>query len=196
MLPLRGLLQCSYNLIFMKPIQDGASFFFIGAVAVLSIVSFLGVWDLFVQDVISKSFQTLGLLAIVAIVVMVASRFIEARKAGEVAAPYVPHPAFRTLRQVTLSILIMLAAVLALIGVMSIWDFIPDGDVLWKSLGSLAVLAFGAFIIVLTCLEREKLPTVNANGTASNAGSAGLVGVIVALIIAGWFIMTVLGVLY
>ncbi|HEV7449249.1 MAG TPA: hypothetical protein VGP13_01790 [Candidatus Paceibacterota bacterium] len=177
----------------MKAIQDAAAFFFVAAVMILSVISVLGVWDFFAHDVISKSFQTLGLLAVVSVVVIVAGRYIDARHSGQGAPAYVPNPAFSMLRKLTLAILIMLAAVLALLGVMAIWDFIADKAVLWKSIGSLAVLAFGAFIIVLTCSEREKLPTVNADGTTSSAGSTGMVSIILALLVAGWFIMTALG---
>jgi len=177
----------------MKAIQDGAAFFFIAAVATLSVISVLGVWEFFARDVISKSFQTLGLLAVVSIVVIVAGRYIDARHSGQGVPAYVPNAAFSTLRKLTLAILIMLAAVLALLGVMAIWDVIADKDVLWKSIGSLAVMAFASFIIVLTCSEREKLPTVNSDGTTSVAGSNGMVGIILSLLIAGWFIMTALG---
>jgi hypothetical protein len=177
----------------MKAIQDGAAFFFITAVGVLSAISILGVWNPMYRDVISKSFETLGLLAVVSMVVIIAGRFIDARQTGAVPVPYVPNPSFHSLRRFTLAVLIVLAAILALLGVLAIWDVVSDKGVLWKSLGSLAILAFSTFIIVLTCLERENIPTVNPDGTTSASASSGLIVTILGLLIAGWVIMSALG---
>jgi hypothetical protein len=138
----------------MKAIHNAASAFFIAAVGVLSAISILGVWEIFGSDVIGKSFQTLGLLAIIAIVIIVAGRFFESKDVLG-AVPEVPNPVFKVIRRITLGVLIVSASLLALLGVLAIWDVITDKEVLFKSLGSLAIIAFAAFIIVMTCLERE-----------------------------------------
>ena len=174
----------------MKAIQDSAAFFFVAAVATLSIVSVLGVWDFFAHNVINKSFETLGVLAAASVVVIVASRFIEAHQSQVPAAPYVPNEGFRFVRRGTLAILIFLAALLALIGVMSIWGLIPDTKVLWKSISSLAILAFGAFVIVATCMERERMPKLNADGTMA-VDYGNMVGIVLAVLVGGWFIYVV-----
>lgn len=134
-------------------IQNTAAGFFIACVAVLSIISIFGVWEIFSDDVILKSFQTLGLLAFVAVVVIVASRFVGDPSATE---EVVPNPAFRAVRNVTLATLIGSSAFLAFLGVLSIWEVITDKDILFKTLGSLCITAFSSLIIVMVCLEREK----------------------------------------
>lgn len=87
----------------MKKIENAAAFLFIIAVAVLSVISVLGVWDFFAHDVITKSFETLGLLAVVAVVVMIAGKYIEGRSQTAEVMPTLPNPAFKSIRQVTLS---------------------------------------------------------------------------------------------
>jgi hypothetical protein len=140
----------------MKKIEDVAAFIFVVAVAVLSIVSILGVWDFFNQDVINKSFETLGLLAFVAVVVMVAGKFIEGRMGQtENIAPVLPNPTFKVIRQMALTVLIVSVSLLAVLGVLAIWEVIKDKDVLYKSMSSIGILAFSAFIITATSLERE-----------------------------------------
>ncbi len=142
---------------FMKSLQNFATGLFIVAVSILTVISIMGVWDFFEQDVISKSFQTLSLLAFVSIIILVASRHIENRSVDPSlpVVPEVPSPMFAAIRQLTITILVASASLLALLGVLSIWEVIADKDVLYKSLGSLAILAFGSFLILMTCLERE-----------------------------------------
>jgi hypothetical protein len=165
----------------MKTIQNAAALVFVAAVGVLSAVSILGVWKIFDQDVISKSFQTLWLLALVAVIVMVAGKFLAGRSqqsdAGMV-MPELPSPIFKSIRQITLVVLIVAVSLLALLGVLSIWDVITDKDVLYKSLGSLGILAFGAFVMVLTCLEREGKLQKQGNGT-HHTSIAGIIGILI-----------------
>ncbi|MEK7645198.1 MAG: hypothetical protein AAB391_02680 [Patescibacteria group bacterium] len=154
----------------MKTIQNIASGIFIGAVSVLSLISILGVWDVFNKEVISKSFATLGILAVVAVVVMVAGRFVGGGEAVDPLnppVPAVPNPTFRIVRIATLGALIVSAVLLAFLGVCSIWEIITDKAILYKSLSSLAVIAFSSFVIVLTCLERENSPLLKRGGRLS-----------------------------
>ncbi|MGH7141370.1 MAG: hypothetical protein ACREGH_01925 [Minisyncoccia bacterium] len=137
----------------MKQLQDSAAFFFAFAVTVLSVVSILGVWDFFNRDVITKSFETLGLLAFVAIIIMVAGKFIE-RHAGA-AVPELPNPAFASIRHITLIVIIVADGGFVPIGVFGIWKGIVENTILYKSISSLAIFVFGAFIINMTCLARS-----------------------------------------
>jgi len=160
----------------MKTIQNLSASFFIIAVTVLSVISILGVWDIFNEDVISKSFQTLGLLALVAIIIMAAGRFIEGRSdTVATAIPDSPSPIWRTIRRITLAILIASVSLLALLGVLAIWEVIQDKDVLYKSLSSLGILAFGAFIIVMTCLDREG----KLNKQRKNMSTGSIIGLLI-----------------
>lgn len=157
----------------MKAIHNVASGFFICAVAVLSAISILGVWDFFSKDVITKSFETLGLLALFSVVAIVAGRFVD-DKADAMAMPALPNPIFKTIRQATLGVLIISAVLLALVGIMAIWDVITDKAVLSKVLSSLAILAFSAFVIVVTCLEREDSPILKDKNKVSAGGVIGI----------------------
>lgn len=131
----------------MRKLQNTAAVFFICAVFILTLVSVFGVWDVFGGDVVWKSFQTLGLLSLVALIIIKAGKVMD-DKAGAVTAPL---EIFSSLRKIAFAILIVSASLLALLGVMSIWDVIADKDVLYKSLGSLAIIAFSAGIVKVTC---------------------------------------------
>ncbi len=157
----------------MKNIQNSAALLFIAAVVILSVVSVLGIWDFFSKDVIAKSFQTLGLLSIVAMVVIVAGRFV-----GGPADPTVitvPDPIFTTIRRVTVNVLIVASVLLAFLGVCAIWEVISDREIVYKSLSSLGILAFSAFIIVMTSLEREDSPILKRAGKSSAKGVLGTI---------------------
>jgi hypothetical protein len=132
---------------------NGAAGLFIGCVAILTAISILGVWNVFGRDVITKSFETLGLLAAVAIIVVIAGKFIG--DPTDTTTP-APSPLFHSIRNLTLVILIASAALLAFLGVLAIWDVVTDKAVLGKALSSLAILAFSSFVIVMVALEREQ----------------------------------------
>ena len=170
----------------MKKIQDGASLFFIVCTVILGAISVLGVWNIFGGDVITKSFETIGLLAGVAVIVIVASQFIDHRNeqhnlavdamgnAMSVAVD-VPNPLFAEIRRATVAIVIVAAVLLAFIGILSIWEILAS-DVMSKSLSSLAIVGFDAFIIILTCLQREKSKLIGQANQPISGGAAILIG--------------------
>ena len=129
---------------------------------------------------IIKSFETLGLLAVVAVIIMIASRFMDAKTTEAVV--YVPNPGWKSLRKGTLGMLIVSVTILALIGILSIWEVITDKDILYKSLGTLAVIAFTSFIVVLTCLGMEHDPVLHEGSNDKKRGMSG--GVIALIVIA------------
>ncbi len=135
-----------------QPFQDFAAGFFIVAIAILSVISILGVWRVFGGDVIMKSFSTLGLLAVVAIALIVAGRYFDKSEAGGITSAA---PVFKSIRQITLGVLIVAAAGFALLGVMAIWEVIAEKETLYRALASLGIIGFGAFVSVMVCLERE-----------------------------------------
>lgn len=149
----------------MKKIADVAAHIFIFAVVVLSIISIFGVWDFFSGDVISKSFQSIGLLACVAVIILIADHFLEQKSptpvipdASENLQPVLiesqPAIIFKGIRVFTLSLLVIAVALLALLGVAAIWEVL-SGEILHKALASIAIIGFSSLIIVITCLERE-----------------------------------------
>jgi hypothetical protein len=168
----------------MRTIQNFAAGVFMLCVAVLSVVSVLGVWQFFAGDVIVKSFETLGVLAIIAIVVVFAARFI-----GESNTPVVaPTDAveFRVVRNITLAVLIVSAVALALVGVLAIWNVIGHSDVVYKSLSSVAILAFASLIIVMICLNREQNELWRARKGQLTGGS------VIAAFVLAWILLATL----
>ena len=167
----------------MRAIQDTAAFFFIVAVIILSAVSIFGVWDIFDGDVVGKSFMTLGLLSVIAIIILAAGKFIDNKSEAQAIVP--PNPAFGSLRRIMLGVLIVSASLLALVGVLVIWDVIGEAKILWKSLGSIAIIAFSSFLIVMTCREREMVMTVD--GHKRNVS----LGAIISLVLVGGFFLMI-----
>lgn len=164
--------------IYMRKIQDSAAYAFIVSVAVLTVVSVLGVWKVFDTDVISKSFQTIGLLAAVAVIVMIAGRFVGGHNesvstAGEAAMPMAPqvHDAsvFTMLRHGTIAVLIISVVFLAFLGILAIWEVV-SGEIINKSLSSIGIVVFSSFVIVLTCMDREDHPILRKNSAPISGG--------------------------
>jgi hypothetical protein len=171
----------------MSKIQDTAGFLFIFCVALLSAISVLGIWDFFDDDVIGKSFMSIGILAAVAVIVMVAGRFmdkqhmLEVSPGSTVATEVMPavNPAFTALRHITLVTLIISVSLLALVGILAIWEVL-EGDTVYKSLATMGVFAFSSAIIVLTCLVRENHPLLRHElGKKSGMGRGMIVFVII-----------------
>lgn len=165
----------------MKAIQDTVAFFFITAVIILAGVAIFGVWDIFGKDVINKSFMTLGLLSVISLIIMVAGRFVDNKSDVAFAVP--PNPAFGSIRRIMLGILIATTSLLALLGVLAIWEIITKGDVLWKSLGSISIIAFSSLIVVMTCREREMI--LSGNGRSKNLS----LGTVVLLVLVGYWLL-------
>lgn len=171
----------------MKKIQDGAGFFFIFAVVVLTAISVFGVWDVFAKDVISKSFQTLGLLAGVAVAVVFAARFLGG-KSHEVDPnlPVVPNPAFHVIRKITLGVFIFAVAVLAFIGILSIWDMV-DRTVLSRAISSIGIIAFSSFLVVFTCIDREDSDLLKRMNVSSGFAWSVIITILVLMWLFGGF---------
>jgi hypothetical protein len=157
--------------------QDVSAGFFIASIVVLSFVSILGVWKIFGSDVIVKSFSTLGLLAIVAVAIILAGRYFD--KSDPALTPP-GAPAFKSIRQITLGVLIIAAAGFALLGVLAIWEVITDHQTVFRSLSSLAIVGFAALIVVMVCLERENNQTVRRGGGA----------LVILLVIVAWILLS------
>ncbi|MDO8492290.1 MAG: hypothetical protein Q7S34_01455 [bacterium] len=167
----------------MRAIQDTAAFFFIVAVVILGAVSIFGVWEIFDQDVVGKSFMTLGLLSVIAVIILAAGKFIDNK--SEAQALVIPNPAFGSVRRMMLGVLIVSASLLALVGVLVIWDVIAEGEILWKSLGSIAIIAFSSFLVVMTCREREMVMSGDVHKRNMSLGT-----IILLVLIGGWFLMS------
>ena len=172
----------------MKKIQNGAAFVFIISAVILAVISIFGVWKIFEDDVIIKSIQTFGLLSIVAVIVIIAGRFIDSRESltvssnGVVESVPFSNPVFTTIRKITLAVLITSVSLLAFFGVLAIWDVLA-GETLSKSLSSIAIIAFTSIVVVITCLEREKHKLMQQKMSG---------GLIILLVVFGWMFISFL----
>lgn len=137
----------------MEKLQDWTAFVFVGATAVLSVTSVLGVWDIFSDTSLLKSFETFGLLAFACVIILAIGAFIEARSTEIQSAAI--NPIFKSIRKTVVSILVVGVALLALVGVLAIWNVLSGNDILFKSLASLVIIAFAGFVILITCFARE-----------------------------------------
>jgi hypothetical protein len=137
----------------MKKIANVAGYLFILSVAILTVVAILGVWDFATDETVWKAFQTIGLLGIVTLIVLFAERFID-RNPNLDNSNTIAVERFKAIRHFTVILLIVAIALLALFGVMSIWEIL-DEDVSSKALSSIGIVAFSAFLMIITSLNRE-----------------------------------------
>ena len=174
----------------MRKIADISAFVFICAMAVLSIVSIFGVWDVFAQDVIEKSFKTMGLLAFFSVVILIAEKFVSPDETE--AANGAPHDVslFTTTRLTTVVVLIISAAVLAFFGVLSIWE-VFSSEVVWKSVTSLGIVAFSSAIISVLCLKRENHAILKSGAFKMSGPTA-----FIALVVFVWIATAFIGMLF
>ena len=161
----------------MRGLQNAAGLLFIACLLVLTVVAILGVWSVFSHDVIMKSFETLGVIALAAAVTIIAGRFLDS---SPVVSSDSMIPTFKAIRYLTLTTLIASAALLALVGILAIWDVIQSGDVLQKSLSSIAIVTFSSYLAVAVCLERESHPLWQKLSSELSAG------IFIALFVLGW----------
>lgn len=174
----------------IKKIQDSAALFFIGAVVLLSILAILGIWDVLAQDVLMKSFQTIGLLAVAALIISGAAQAIDSRKETVPGAiPEVANPLFGVLRHMTVAVLIVSVSLLALLGILAIWDVL-SGEVTEKSLASMALLVFSSLVIIVTCANRE------GNNALPGGKKLSTGMTVVIIILAIWLVPMLLGMMW
>ena len=74
---------------------------------------------------------------------------------------------FHAIRKIAIAVLIIAIASFAFLAILSIWEVLSEDDV-YKSLTSMAIIAFAGFLVVLISLEREgKLSAVMSGGGKS-----------------------------
>jgi len=126
---------------------------FISGLIILGFVSILGIWDFLDDDVVEKSFATIGLLVFVTVIILIATKYLGK---NEVVAPL---SIFASIQRITVGTLIISSALLALVGILSIWEIL-DGVSVGRSVASLAIIAFISLITVMICLERKGSKTM------------------------------------
>ncbi len=168
-----------------KRISDVVALLFIGCVGVLTVLCLLSIWKFIDGDVVFKSMATIGIVAFASIIALFASRAMgnQIAESSEI-SPYIP--LFTSLRYLTSTLLIVAVAVLALVGVMAIWDLITDNAVIMKTVVSMIILAFSSFIAIATCAERENRTIFGGVREGRRHISVG--GIILLVVLGAWFI--------
>lgn len=177
----------------MKNFANVSSLVFIIGVLLFSFVAILGVWDFMQDDVVVKSLSTIGVLGFVGLIVIVASSYfdksednhehlVEEGQTSLAATNDTAPSIFRSIRQSTLGVMIVSLVFLSFLGIMAIWE-IFDGEVVMRSMSSIAIILFASIIIVGVCMAHERHPRI-----MNSKGHISPVFVIVVLIL-GWIMV-------
>lgn len=130
-------------------------------IIILTVVSLLGVWSFLGAGVLQKSFLSICYLSFFTLIIMFAEKFtshgvqIVSTTTPSSEMPVQAGSIFTGVRNFSIISLIAASIVLACTGLLAIWEVLPH-DTMFKTLSSLAIIAFSSFLIVLVCLQREK----------------------------------------
>lgn len=158
----------------MTKIANYATYFFILTTLALTIVSIGGIWGALNNDVVWKSFESIGLIAIASMVVLVVEAFSDKKKVTqEEASEYMEAlHVFTFLHRISVTIIIVSLVVCVFLGLLSIWE-IMDSDGLYKAVSSIATIGFYALITLGVCISREtKIKSTEVIGVAPASASA------------------------
>lgn len=170
-----------------KRISDIVALFFVFCIGILTALCLLSIWKFIDGDVVIKSMATIGIVAFASIIALFASRTMSGNDPQSDISPYLPM--FTSLRYFTSTLLIISVAVLALIGVMAIWEFMTDKAIITKSVVSMIIIAFSSFLAIATCAERENRTIF---GKVREGKSHFSIGSIIVLVILGAWLVPVL----
>lgn len=156
----------------MRKLANWAAYFFIVTTFILTIISVAGIWKILSEDVIWKSFQSIGLVAIACFVVILAEGFSTNKPSEEEVTEFKDTVLiFEAIRKFAGAVLIISVSLCVFLGLLSIWE-VMSSDVLYKSLSSLASIGFFSLITMITCKDREmklkKAPEKEASSQATN----------------------------
>lgn len=141
----------------MTKIANYATYFFILTTLVLTLVSVAGIWGALNEDVIAKSFASVGLIAIASVVVLIVEAFSDKKAVTkEEAADYMEAmQIFSFLHRISVTLIIVSLAVCVFLGLLSIWEIMNEAG-FSKSISSIATIGFYALITLGVCINREK----------------------------------------
>lgn len=120
----------------------------VAAVSVLSIFGLLAIWEIIDSDVLWKSFSTIGVIGLVALVVIGISRVANNYYAGQPAAPAVESQGWKAARNVILGVVGAAFLVFAAFSIAAIWGF-TGGEALYHSLSSMLLLGCSSIILLI-----------------------------------------------
>ncbi len=134
-------------------ISDITAMIFIFSNMILGLISIFSIWDFISGDSLIKSMWTVGFLLVVTIIILIAEKSMASKNEEN----YIKDDSvFVFLRKITGTVLIIALVILALVGVLSIWEFL-SGDAINKTLGSIAVISFVSLITIGVAKSRENI---------------------------------------
>lgn len=156
--------------------KNVSSVFFIGSTFFLAIIAIISVWAELSGNIFAKSALSIGLLFVVSLAVIIASRYMysdeELRASGDPSVFEESSLAiFAALRKSTVVILIVSSTILGLIGVLAIWDFIENNEVIGKTLATLGIIIFSSLVIILVCIIRARKDVFSGTATQETVAS-------------------------
>lgn len=136
-------------------IANAAAYFFIITTFVLTVVSILGIWGDF-DDVIGKSFLSIGLISFACLVILVIDgHYPKKTVSQEVAQAYLRSiENFAQIRKISFVVIIVSITVCVFLGLLSIWEIL-ETDVFYKTMATMASIGFYSFITLIVCSRRE-----------------------------------------
>jgi hypothetical protein len=162
---------------FISRIANTAAYTFLVLTFILSAVCVVGIWGSF-DDVISKTFASLFLIALAFFVILAIDGSGHFKKSVplEAVAEYTRVlENFIAIRKMSFFVVIVSVVVSVLLGLLSIWEIL-EGEVLYKTLATIATIGFYALITVAVCKQREtsiKSVTVESPGSPASGGVIG-----------------------
>jgi hypothetical protein len=117
--------------------------------SILSIVGLLAIWEFVNSDFLWKSFSTIGVIGLAALVVIGISRVANSYNKGTAIRVPAPEPAaWRSMRNQLLTIIGLAFLFFAGLSILSIWNFVGS-DSLMKAVESMFLLCSSAVVMLV-----------------------------------------------
>lgn len=117
------------------------------AVSILTLVGLLAIWGWVDGDIVWKSYSTIGVIGLAALVVVGIAR-VSSKYYGQPAAPAPESPTWKAMRNLILGIMGAAFLVFTVLSIAAIWNFV-GGDTLWKAISSMGYLFISAVILLV-----------------------------------------------
>ena len=134
-----------------KSIARGAVGTLVCAVAILTLVGLFGIWGWVGEDVVWKSYSTIGVVALAAFLVVGIAQ-ITGKYAGTPPAPAPESPVWKAARNLLLGAIGIVFLAFAALAIAAIWNFVGP-DTLWRSFSSMMLL-FTSGVITLVAFKQ------------------------------------------
>lgn len=135
------------------------------SVSILSIVGLLGIWEWLDNDIIWKSYTTIGVLGMAALLVVGIARVSNKYYADAPQAPAPESQSWKTARNFVLGVTAAAFLSFTALAVLAIWDFVGDGSLI-KAFGSMGLLFASAIINLIAFSSQMDDPAQPAKPVA------------------------------